>query len=167
MVHRTKAATLGAPATAGIGRRATIFAAGLGVLGGATWFLTSTAGATLPAVTVWKSATCECCGGWVRHMRAAGFPVSVRDLDDVQPVKSANGVPEALRSCHTALVDGYVVEGHVPATDIQRLLDERPAARGLAAPGMPRSAPGMDGPPEPYDIVLFGGPTGDMRYVRH
>jgi hypothetical protein len=100
-------------------------------------------------------------------MQSAGFQVTVRDLDDVQPIKSANGVPQALWSCHTALVDGYVVEGHVPASDIKRLLDERPTAKGLAAPGMPQSAPGMDGPPEPYDIVLFGGPTGNVRYARH
>jgi hypothetical protein len=151
-----------------IGRRATLMASGaLVALAGGAWFLSHPAGAALPAVTVWKSASCGCCGGWVGHMRAAGFLVTVHDIDDVQPIKDHNGVPDALRSCHTALVDGYVVEGHVPADDIQRLLRERPAAKGLAAPGMPSAAPGMDGSHEPYDVVLFGGPGGDARFASH
>lgn len=156
-----------APSSPGIARRTALFAAGLAVLGGGGWLLTATAGATLPPATVWKNASCGCCGGWVRHMRAAGFPVTVHDLDDVQPVKASHGVPDALASCHTAVVDGYVIEGHVPAADIKRLITERPPGKGLAAPGMPQSAPGMDGPPEPYDVVLFGGPAGNVRYARH
>jgi len=130
------------------------------MIGGGAWFLIGSADAARPAVTVWKSPSCGCCGAWVRHMRAAGFPVTVHDVGDVQPIKDGNGVPDALRSCHTALVDGYVVEGHVPAGDIKRLLEERPAAKGLAVPGMPSAAPGMDGPHEPYHVVLFGSPGG-------
>ncbi|WP_449234274.1 DUF411 domain-containing protein [Azospirillum doebereinerae] len=121
-----------------------------------------------PAVTVWKAASCECCEGWVRHMREAGFGVTVRVVDDVEPVKRANGVPEALDSCHTALVDGYVVEGHVPASDVRRLLSERPQAKGLSAPGMPQDAPGMDmRTGQSYEVVLFGGAGGARLFARH
>jgi hypothetical protein len=157
-----------APATSTIGRRATLLATGAALLGGGAWFLTGTSvHATLPAVTAWKNPSCGCCGGWIRHTRSAGFLVTVLDVDDVQPVKDSNGVPDDLRSCHTAVVDGYVVEGHVPAGDIKRLLEERPAAKGLAAPGMPSAAPGMDGPHEPYEVILFGGPGGNTRFASH
>jgi hypothetical protein len=118
-------------------------------------------------VEVWKDPSCGCCEGWIRHMRAAGFAVAVREVADVQPVKAANDVPEALWSCHTARVEGYVVEGHVPAADIRRLLAERPQARGLSAPGMPPSSPGMDMPGTPYEVVLFGGPGGGRIWARH
>lgn len=120
------------------------------------------------AVEVWKSPSCGCCTGWVRHMRAAGFAVTVHDVDDVQPAKAANGVPERLGSCHTAKVGGYVVEGHVPAVDVRRLLSERPKARGLSVPGMPADAPGMDmATGQPYAVVLFGTDGGDSVYARH
>lgn len=118
-------------------------------------------------IEVWSDPTCGCCEGWVRHMRAAGFEVAVREVADVQPVKAANDVPEALWSCHTARVDGYVVEGHVPAADVRRLLAERPQARGLSAPGMPPSSPGMDMPGTPYDVILFGVPDGDRTWAWH
>lgn len=121
-----------------------------------------------PPVEVWKAAGCECCDGWVRHMRAAGFAVTVHTVDDVAPVKRSAGVPDALGSCHTALVDGYVVEGHVPAADVKRLLAERPQARGLSVPGMPQDAPGMDGGTgQPYQVVLFGGAAGPQVFARH
>jgi hypothetical protein len=107
-----------------------------------------------PAVKVWKTPTCGCCGKWVRHMQAAGFRVEVTDIDNVDPVKTANGVPLQLASCHTALVGGYVVEGHVPASDVRRLLKEKPAILGLTAPGMPAGSPGMDVPGSPPDEVL-------------
>lgn len=121
----------------------------------------------LPPIVVWKDANCGCCEGWVRHMREAGFSVMVRDTDNMEVVKQARGVPDSLWSCHTAVIDGYVVEGHVPAPDVVRLLAERPAARGLAVPGMPASAPGMDQPGEPYSVVLFGAPGGDRTYAQH
>ena len=128
--------------------------------------LASAAGAA-PPVSVWKSPSCGCCGAWVDHMRAAGHAVTVQDLDDVDPVKDRLGVPAALRSCHTALVDGYVLEGHVPADAVARLLRERPAARGLAVPGMPQGAPGMEtGVTEPYNVVLFGTPGGSLLFER-
>ncbi|HEV7368304.1 DUF411 domain-containing protein [Arenibaculum sp.] len=119
-------------------------------------------------VEVWKSPSCGCCGGWVDHMRAAGFAVTVHEVDDLEPVKRSGGVPEALGSCHTALVDGYVIEGHVPAGDVRRLLSERPAARGLSVPGMPMDAPGMDmATGEPYETILFGASGGDRVFARH
>ena len=112
-------------------------------------------------VEVWKSPTCGCCKAWVDHLQAAGFAVTVHDVDDVEAVKTAHGVPRALRSCHTALVGGYVVEGHVPAADLRRLLAERPRAGGLAVAGMPQDAPGMVmNTGEPYQVVLFGAPGG-------
>jgi len=121
----------------------------------------------LPPVVVWKDANCGCCEGWVRHMREAGFGVTVRDVADMAAIKRARNVPDALQSCHTAVVAGYVVEGHVPAPDIKRLLAEQPQAKGLAAPGMPQSAPGMGEPGEPYSVMLFGAPTGDRIYAQY
>jgi len=123
--------------------------------------LGSSPASAAPAVTVWKAESCGCCGAWVDHMRKAGFPVTVHTVDDVDPVKARLGVPERLQSCHTAEVDGYVLEGHVPADSVARLLRERPAAKGIAVPGMPQGSPGMEtGVKDPYHVVLFGGADG-------
>src|SRR5436190_6357543 len=100
-----------------------------------------------PHMSVYKTPTCGCCGKWVEKMQASGFGATVTNMDDVGPVKTKNGLPARLASCHTTLVGGYVIEGHVPAEDIKRLLRERPAGIvGLAAPGMPQGSPGMDVP---------------------
>jgi hypothetical protein len=115
-----------------------------------------------PAMTVYKTKTCGCCAKWVDHMRAAGFSVKVNEVDSTAPARQANGVPERLASCHTATVGGYSIEGHVPAADIQRLLREKPRAKGLAVPGMPMGSPGMEGPySDAYAVLLFedGGHT--------
>lgn len=107
-------------------------------------------------VTVYKSPTCGCCSKWVEHLEDHGFSVETHELRDVTPIKIANGVPRELSSCHTALVGGYVVEGHVPAADVIRLLDQRPPVVGLSVPGMPIGSPGMEGPnPEPYRVLSF------------
>ena len=107
-------------------------------------------------IDVYKSPTCGCCGKWVEHLRGSGFAVNVHEMANVDPFRAKAGVPAALASCHTALVDGYVVEGHVPAADIRKLLAERPKALGLAVPGMPAGAPGMDAPhASGYDVLLF------------
>ena len=119
--------------------------------------VTSAGAAQGTALEVWKDASCGCCEGWVQHMRAAGFQATVHDVGDLAAVKSARGVPAALQSCHTAVVDGYVLEGHVPAADVRRLLLELPRAVGLTAPGMLPSSPGMDIPGTPYQVVVFGG----------
>lgn len=107
------------------------------------------------AVTVFKDPACGCCDGWVAHMRQAGYRVTVAS-GDVYAAKDRLGVPQDLASCHTATVDGYVLEGHVPADAVRRLLAQRPAATGLAVPGMPIGSPGMEGgAPETYDVVVF------------
>jgi hypothetical protein len=109
-------------------------------------------------VVVYRSPSCGCCGKWIEHLEANGFEVESHSLPDVRPVKRAKGVPAELGSCHTALVEGYVIEGHVPAEDIRRLLQERPPVLGLAVPEMPVGSPGMEGPnPEPYDVLAFDG----------
>jgi hypothetical protein len=106
---------------------------------------------------VYLSPSCGCCAKWVKHMETSGFDVEVRKLDDVNPVKREHKVPEQLWSCHTALVGGYVVEGHVPADLVTRLLRVRSAVAGLAVAGMPTGAPGMEmeGRKDAYDVVEF------------
>jgi hypothetical protein len=112
--------------------------------------------AALPEVVVYKSPACGCCGSWVDHMKANGFTVKVVEQNDVTPVKQRLGVPAHLASCHTALIGGYVVEGHVPASAVKRMLKEKPSAVGVSVPGMPIGSPGMEGPnPEPFSTQLF------------
>jgi hypothetical protein len=111
---------------------------------------------SLPKIVVTKDPTCGCCAGWVDHLRASGFAADVIETAEINRVKVRLGVPQGLASCHTAEVGGYVVEGHVPADAIKRLLAERPAAKGLAVPGMPVGSPGMEGgKPEPYEVLTF------------
>lgn len=111
-----------------------------------------------PEVQVWKSPTCGCCKDWITHMQAHGFRVTVFDTGNTA-MRAKLGLPQSLGSCHTALVGGYVLEGHVPADDVKRLLADKPKALGLAVPGMPVGSPGMDGPAyggrrDPYDVLL-------------
>lgn len=123
---------------------------------------------TLPMVTVTKDPGCGCCDGWADHVRGAGFPVRVIESADVFSLKQRLGVPVDLSSCHTAEVDGYVIEGHVPAAAVKRLLAERPVGIGLAVPGMPAGSPGMDFPgvqPEAYDVFLFNT-SGHEAFLR-
>ena len=110
---------------------------------------------TTPKVTTYKSPTCGCCSKWVDHMRASGFEVTATNVEDMAAVKQKYGVPDKAGSCHTSVVGDYVIEGHVPADVVKRLLAERPKLAGLATPGMPASAPGMDIPGQPYTIVGF------------
>jgi len=117
----------------------------------------------LPRVTVHKDPNCGCCGGWADHLKQAGFPVDIVNSTDLAAVRKKFGVPEELAGCHTAEIGAYVVEGHVPAAAIKRLLNEKPQARGVAVPGMPLGSPGMDGPPEVYEVILFG-PQGRRSY---
>ena len=114
---------------------------------------------TRPLVTVHKDPSCGCCGAWADHIRKAGFPVKIVEDTALEKLKTKMGIPEALQSCHTALVDGYVLEGHVPAEALRRLLTERPAIKGLAVAGMPAGSPGMEMPgvqPEPFEVMTFG-----------
>lgn len=120
-----------------------------------------------PRLVVYKSPACGCCGGWVNHMRASGFRVEINDVSDVLPIKRGNGVPDSLASCHTALVGGYALEGHVPAADVWRLLRERPAVKGLAVPGMVVGSPGMEqGPPQRYATIAFDA-RGSRIFAQH
>ena len=121
---------------------------------------------------VFKSASCGCCKAWVEHMRSAGFEVRVTDLegDALQAEKRKRGIGENLASCHTAVVNGYVVEGHVPAADIKRLLAEKPVVAGLAAPGMPSGSPGMEvpgGKKDAYDVLSFTRAGKTAVFARH
>lgn len=107
-------------------------------------------------VHVFKGRSCACCGAWVRHMRAAGFEVKVTDVDDTAAERKRLGMPGQFGSCHTAMVDGYVLEGHVPAAEVKRLLASGTKAVGLAVPGMPAGSPGMEAGArrDPYDVLL-------------
>jgi hypothetical protein len=117
------------------------------------------ANAPSPKITVSKDPSCGCCGGWVDHLKADEFAVEVIETDALDRVKAKLGVPNDLAACHTAEVEGYVIEGHVPAVAIRRLLSEKPQAKGLAVPGMPVGSPGMEvagAQDDVYDVVLFG-----------
>lgn len=118
-----------------------------------------------PRVEVWKSPYCGCCKDWVAHLEAEGFAVQVHEVGDLDGARRRLGMPERYASCHTAKVGNYLLEGHVPATDIRRLLNEKPRAIGLAVPGMPVGSPGMDGPAyrgrkDPYQVLLVGSAGG-------
>lgn len=100
--------------------------------------------AALPEVHVYEDPNCGCCGAWVDHLKAAGFPVKVTEVADTASVRKRHGIPDEFGSCHTGVVGGYAIEGHVPAADIKRLLVTKPAAAGLSVPGMPVGSPGME-----------------------
>lgn len=122
----------------------------------------------LPVITVYKDPGCECCGKWVKHLSANGFVATVQNTSKMDEVKRTMGVPAALQSCHTAVVGAYVVEGHVPADLIKKMLAEKPAIVGLAAPGMPNGAPGMEtsAKPDKYDVIAWER-SGKTRVYAH
>lgn len=108
-----------------------------------------------PVIDVYKSASCGCCGAWVEHLQKNGFTVRAHNVANAPAYRAKFGIPDALGSCHTGMVDGYALEGHVPARDIKRLLAQRPKAVGLAVPGMPQGSPGMEtAQSDPYDVLL-------------
>ena len=122
-----------------------------------------------PVINVYKSATCGCCTEWISHLEQNGFKVNAHNVPNTAAYRSKFGVPPALGSCHTGVIDGYALEGHVPAADIKRLLAEKPKAKGLAVPGMPMGSPGMEVAGEPadaYDVLLFQA-DGKTRVYRH
>ena len=125
--------------------------------------------AAATVVEVVKSPYCGCCTQWVEHLRTAGFEVRVVDIEDVTPTARRLGVPDDLRSCHTASVGGYAIEGHVPAADIRRLLAERPDAAGIAVPGMPIGSPGMEQGErrQRYATILFGRDGSRRLFAQH
>lgn len=118
-------------------------------------------------ITVYKSPTCGCCNAWIKHLERHGFEVLAKNVE-VDPIKNQLKVPERLRACHTAIVEGYVIEGHVPAGDIKRLLQARPDVAGLAVPGMPMGSPGMEGPyKQPYKVMSFGDDGAVEFFAQH
>ena len=122
----------------------------------ATPVMSAIADADLPPILVYKTPTCGCCNGWVDHLREAGFNVEARNVQDLMSVKRDVGVPGAVASCHTAIIDGYTVEGHVPADQIKAMLASRPEIAGIGVPGMPTGSPGMEGPnPQPYEVIQW------------
>lgn len=121
-------------------------------------------------MTVYKDPTCGCCANWVEHMRREGFAATVTDVRDMAAIKDKYGVPAQARSCHTAVVGNYVIEGHVPAVDVKRLLKERPTAVGLAVPGMPIGSPGMEvagTAPQAYNVILIDQIGQTRVFSRH
>ena len=120
-----------------------------------SWYSPKAVDASKTPILVYASPSCGCCHKWMGYLGDNGFDVSKELVADVTPIKKKYGLPENLWSCHTAIVDGFVVEGHVPADLIQKMLKERPSIAGLSAPGMPSSAPGMDGAAERYEVIAF------------
>jgi len=122
-------------------------------------------------VEVWKSASCGCCSGWIKHLEAAGYAVKAQDtaLGILAKIKRQAGLSPDLQSCHTAKIGGYVIEGHVPAEDVERLLKEKPDAVGLTVPGMPLGSPGMDFGPEkePYEVLLVMKDGTTKVFAKH
>ena len=128
----------------------------------------SAAMAQATVVEVFKSPYCGCCGKWVEHLRQSGFEVKTHDVEDVPAVRQKHGMPDRLGSCHTAKIGGYVVEGHVPATDIQRLLKEKPKVLGLSVPSMPPGSPGMESSkPIPYQTLLVQSDGSTRVFAQH
>ncbi|MBI4988658.1 MAG: DUF411 domain-containing protein [Rhodocyclales bacterium] len=127
------------------------------------------AGEALPEVLMHKDPDCGCCGAWAKHLEAQGFRVKTVETVDMQSVKRRFAVPQRLTSCHTATVGDYVIEGHVPATAIKRLLREKPAVAGLSVPGMPLGSPGMEvpGKKDAYDVVTFEKAGKSTVYESH
>ena len=147
-------------------RRIAIVLAALTLASGVAWAQR----AQKPVVEVYKTSTCGCCRIWVEHLQSSGFTVRTTDVEDLSGIKTKHGVPSRLQSCHTGVVDGYVVEGHVPAADIQRMLKERPKVAGLAVAGMPIGSPGMEVKgvtPQPFDVMAFQKDGKSSVYAPH
>ena len=121
-----------------------------------------------PVIAVFKTPTCSCCGKWVQHLKSNGFSVKVQEVNDTAPYQRQYRVPRQLQSCHTAVVNAYTIEGHVPAAEIKRLLNERPKVVGLAVSGMPQGSPGMESArTEPYSVMSFDEAGRTSVYARY
>jgi len=124
--------------------------------------------ASKPTITVYKDPNCGCCRNWIEHLKKHGYAVDAKDTPDMAQIKSTLGVPTDLRSCHTAVVEGYLIEGHVPATDIDRLLAAKPQVKGLAVPGMPMGSPGMEGgTAQRYQVIAFDKSGKSRVFASH
>ncbi|MBY0508272.1 MAG: DUF411 domain-containing protein [Bryobacteraceae bacterium] len=149
-----------------ITKRLISFAASLALLTGG---LVAAEPPVAQPMTVYKTPTCGCCGKWVDHMRANGFTVVVKEVDSTEPIRKQFGVPEKLASCHTGIIAGYAVEGHVPAAEVRRMLKEKPKGKGIAVPGMPLGSPGMEqgSTKQTYWVLLFDGEGATKEYQRY
>jgi hypothetical protein len=144
--------------------------AAAGIIGRRLWAESPMWSGTPTPITVWKSSTCACCAKWVEHIEANGFKPTIYDEEEMEQVKDKLGVPTGVRSCHTARVDGYLLEGHVPASDIRRVMAERPKVAGLAVPEMPSHTPGMAPPgsePGNFDVLTFQSDGSTRTFARH
>lgn len=153
--------------TGGVSRRALMIgvavAAGAGALGWSLLGLSEVADAR--TITVWKSSTCGCCGVWVAYMRGKGYRVNVNNVNDPDSIKRSLGIPGGLYSCHTAKIGNYIIEGHVPAAAVAKLLVQQPDLKGIALPGMPSGSPGMDGPQGVYRVFAFSADGSTRRFI--
>ena len=142
---------------------------GAGIASALTWWDAPRPGPGPETVVVYKRATCNCCAKWVSHLKESGFEVEVHNESDLDARQDALGVPRPLRACHTGLVGGYLVEGHVPAQDIRRVLTEKPQALGIAVPGMPIGSPGMEmgDRRDPYATLLFQPDGQNSVFAKH
>ncbi|MGK5047285.1 DUF411 domain-containing protein [Janthinobacterium sp. GB4P2] len=123
--------------------------------------------AALPVIEVYKSASCGCCSEWIKHLETNGFTVRAKNVEMPAQYRKLAGIPDALGSCHTGLVNGYAIEGHVPANEIKQLLREKPKAKGLAVSAMPMGSPGMEGPrKDAYDVLLVNN-NGSTTVYKH
>jgi hypothetical protein len=156
-------------------QRRTLLLNALALAAGATAGLAGASASSPTVIEVWKTPTCGCCKDWIKHLQANGFEVKAHDVSDAvkRDYRQRLGLADRFGSCHTALVGGYLLEGHVPASEIQRLLKDKPRALGLAVPGMPVGSPGMDGPEyggrkDPYDVLLVqrGGTSSVYQSYR-
>lgn len=160
MQHYLKLATLKERHTVmdKIDRRSFLCGTGAMVLVGTSTVAKSASAAVSHRMTVYRSPTCGCCGAWIKHIQTAGIKVDAVELDDLSTIKTRYGITSDLQSCHTGIINGYVVEGHVPVKDVVRMLEERPEIAGIAVPGMPIGSPGMEmgNQTEPYVVLAFG-----------
>ncbi len=141
-----------------------------GIAGRRLWAVSPYLAGNPTPISVWKSSTCACCVKWVDHIREHGFAPIIRDEEEMDRIKDKLGVPSGVRSCHTARLEGYLIEGHVPASDIRRLLTERPKVAGLAVPEMPSHTPGMAPPgaePGNFDVVSFQSDGSTKIFARY
>jgi hypothetical protein len=141
-----------------------------GIVGRRLWAASSNLAVNPTPISVWKSSTCACCAKWVDHIQANGFAPAIHDEEEMERLKDKLGVPSGVRSCHTARLEGYLIEGHVPASDIRRLLAERPKVAGLAVPEMPSHTPGMAPPgaePGDFDVLTFQSDGSTRIFARH
>lgn len=149
-------------------RRQFLLASAAGALAPVAFGRTLFAMAATPVITVYKDPSCGCCAKWVKHLAANGFVTTVHDSTDMDAIKKNMRVPVDLQSCHTAVVDKYVIEGHVPAADIKKLLASKETVQGLAAPGMPMGSPGMEGgAADHYDVIAFSTDGKKRVFAKH